>query len=117
MASADTAVGWRPDAADRRGALLRWKQRHLLGVGARDLFDLSDPREVGADLTAIAEASLEIALRSLEPRVPFTVVALGRFGGAEPPTAATSTWCSCTTETVPRTSRRPTGSPVPSCGS
>jgi glutamate-ammonia-ligase adenylyltransferase len=38
---------------------------------------------VGHDITAIAEAALEVAVEALEPKVPFAVVALGRFGGGE----------------------------------
>jgi glutamate-ammonia-ligase adenylyltransferase len=38
---------------------------------------------VGRDLTALAEATLEVALADLRPALPFAVVAVGRFGGAE----------------------------------
>jgi [glutamine synthetase] adenylyltransferase / [glutamine synthetase]-adenylyl-L-tyrosine phosphorylase len=38
---------------------------------------------VGADLGALAEASVAAALASVEPKVPFAVVALGRFAGGE----------------------------------
>jgi len=38
---------------------------------------------VGADLGALAEASVAAGLASLEPKVPFAVVALGRFAGGE----------------------------------
>ena len=37
----------------------------------------------GADLTRLAEATLEGALESLDPQVPFAVVAFGRLGGGE----------------------------------
>jgi glutamate-ammonia-ligase adenylyltransferase len=39
--------------------------------------------EVGAALTARAEAILEAAVDGLEPPLPFGVIAMGRFGGAE----------------------------------
>jgi len=81
--SATTAVGWREDAAERQEALRRWKARHLFGIAARDVLGLADVDVVGANLTSLAEASLEAALATIEPQVPFAVVAMGRFGGAE----------------------------------
>ncbi|MBL8775964.1 MAG: bifunctional [glutamine synthetase] adenylyltransferase/[glutamine synthetase]-adenylyl-L-tyrosine phosphorylase [Acidimicrobiales bacterium] len=81
--SATKSLEWRADADERQQALRRWRRRHLLGVGARDVMDVDDVRTVGRDLTAIAEATLEAALRSLHPTVPFAVLALGRFGGGE----------------------------------
>jgi len=83
VASALTAISWREELHERQRALQRWKQRHLLGVAARDVFGHAGVEQVGADLTSLAEASLEGALRSLQPQVPFAVVAFGRFGGAE----------------------------------
>jgi glutamate-ammonia-ligase adenylyltransferase len=81
--SADRALGWRPDVDDRQQALRRWRGRHLLGVAARDVFGAADVATVGADLAALAEASMGAALASLAPQVPFAVVALGRFAGGE----------------------------------
>ncbi|HET6832790.1 MAG TPA: bifunctional [glutamine synthetase] adenylyltransferase/[glutamine synthetase]-adenylyl-L-tyrosine phosphorylase [Acidimicrobiales bacterium] len=81
--SADRALDWRTDVDDRQQALRRWRARHLLGVAARDVFGAADVAAVGADLAALAEASVEAALASLEPQVPFAVVALGRFAGGE----------------------------------
>ncbi len=77
------AISWREGLHDRQRALQRWKQRHLLGVAARDVFGHAGVEQVGADLTSLAEASLEGALHSLQPQVPVAVVAFGRFGGAE----------------------------------
>lgn len=77
------ATSWRADLHDRQRALQRWKQRHLLGVAARDVFGHAGVEQVGADLTRLAEASLEAALHALDPQVPFAVIAFGRFGGAE----------------------------------
>ena len=77
------AISWREGVPDRQRALQRWKQRHLLGVAARDVFGHATVEQVGADLTLLAQTSLEAALRSLDPQVPFSVVAFGRFGGAE----------------------------------
>jgi glutamate-ammonia-ligase adenylyltransferase len=39
--------------------------------------------QVGADLTRLAEATLETALEALDPQVPIAVLAFGRLGGAE----------------------------------
>jgi glutamate-ammonia-ligase adenylyltransferase len=83
LASARAAVAWRDDREDRQRALQRWQQRHLLGIGARDVLGHATVDVVGADLTALAEASLEAALADLQPTVPFAVVAFGRLGGAE----------------------------------
>jgi [glutamine synthetase] adenylyltransferase / [glutamine synthetase]-adenylyl-L-tyrosine phosphorylase len=80
---AQTAVGWRDDPVDRQAALRRWQQRHLVGIVARDLLGEADVDTVGPDLSRVAEAALEVALRGLRPKVPFAVIALGRFGGSE----------------------------------
>jgi glutamate-ammonia-ligase adenylyltransferase len=82
-ARARTAMSWRDDRDERQRALQRWQQRHLLGIGARDVLGHASVDVVGADLAALAEASLEAALTDLDPQVPFAVVAFGRFGGAE----------------------------------
>lgn len=82
-ASALASIGWRAEADDRQQALQRWYQRHLLGVAARDVFEQSSVEVVGADLAALAGASLDAALAVLEPQVPFAVVAFGRLGGGE----------------------------------
>jgi glutamate-ammonia-ligase adenylyltransferase len=82
VASAAAAVGWRP-SAERQRALHRWRHRHLLGVAARDVFGQADVETAGHDLTAQAEACVEAAIAHVAPEVPFAVVALGRFAGAE----------------------------------
>jgi [glutamine synthetase] adenylyltransferase / [glutamine synthetase]-adenylyl-L-tyrosine phosphorylase len=83
IASAGVAVGWRDDLADRQDGLRRWKERHLFGIAARDVLGLADVDVVGANLTLLAEATLDAALSALEPTVPFAVIAMGRFGGGE----------------------------------
>jgi glutamate-ammonia-ligase adenylyltransferase len=83
LASATEAVAWRNERAARQAALRRWNQRHLLGVAARDVLGSASVEQVGADLTALADATVEAALASLDPQVPFAVIALGRLGGAE----------------------------------
>jgi [glutamine synthetase] adenylyltransferase / [glutamine synthetase]-adenylyl-L-tyrosine phosphorylase len=81
--SATAATSWREGRDERQEGLHRWRRRHLLGIAARDLLDAADTDEVGRDLTALAETTLEVALASLEPTLPFAVVALGRLGGEE----------------------------------
>jgi glutamate-ammonia-ligase adenylyltransferase len=77
------ALGWREELEDQQAALVRWKGRHLFGVVARDLLGEADVAQVGRDVTAIAEATLELALEAQRPALPFAVVAMGRFGGSE----------------------------------
>jgi [glutamine synthetase] adenylyltransferase / [glutamine synthetase]-adenylyl-L-tyrosine phosphorylase len=83
VTSAGAAMGWRAAPEERQRAVQRWKQRQLLGIAARDVFGHAGVEVVGADLTALAEACIDVALAALEPRTPFAVVALGRLGGAE----------------------------------
>ena len=83
IGSAHASLAWRTDPDDQQRALLRWQQRNLLGIAARDVLAGEPVEIVGRDLTALAEASLQATLDLLEPRVPFGVVAFGRLGGAE----------------------------------
>ena len=83
LASADNAVQWREERDDRQETLQRWNQRNRFGVAARDLLGHADVRQVGTDLTLLAEVTLESALTALDPQVRFAVLGLGRFGGAE----------------------------------
>lgn len=80
---ATQTIAWRDHLEQRQEAARRWHQRNLVGVAGRDLLGVADIDEVGRDLTAIAEATLEAALASLDPQIVFVVVALGRLGGAE----------------------------------
>ncbi len=79
------ALGWRSGSADhRREGLRRFVRRIQLRVACRDLLGLVEPvSTVGAELTALAEASLGAALASLAPSFPFAVIGLGKLGGAE----------------------------------
>jgi glutamate-ammonia-ligase adenylyltransferase len=83
VSSASVALSWREETAERQRALQRWRHRHLFGIAARDVLGHADLLTVGSDLSVLAEATLEAALTTLEPRLPFAVVAMGRFGGAE----------------------------------
>jgi len=89
LEAATAALEWRPGLDDRQHALQRFRRREELRIAAADVLGL--PGEGGEDvvvatarsLTALAEAALQAALATLSPPLPFTVVALGRFGGAE----------------------------------
>jgi len=83
VASATQTLSWRDDRDHRQQALRRWRLRHLLGIAARDVFDEADVARVGNDLTAVAEATVATALAQLDPQVPFSVVAMGRFAGGD----------------------------------
>jgi glutamate-ammonia-ligase adenylyltransferase len=83
VASARAVLDWRDGLEERQRALQRWQRRNLVGIAARDLFGHAPVDVVGADLSALAEASLEAALVDLDPQVPIAVVAFGRLGGAE----------------------------------
>jgi glutamate-ammonia-ligase adenylyltransferase len=83
VSTAEAAVGMREGRTEQQASLRRWQQRNLLGIAARDLLGHGQVREVGNDLTSLAEATLEAALAALEPTIAFAVIGLGRFGGAE----------------------------------
>jgi glutamate-ammonia-ligase adenylyltransferase len=83
VADALDTIDWREDDRARRNGLRRFKRRELLRVGARDLLGFADLESVGRELSDIADASVEAALRSLEPEIPFAVIGVGRLGGHE----------------------------------
>ena len=76
-------LDWREDEEGRRAGLRRFKRRHLLRIGARDVLGLADVETTGRELAHLADAAVEAALRSLEPGVPFAVIGMGRLGGRE----------------------------------
>jgi glutamate-ammonia-ligase adenylyltransferase len=84
-------LDWREDDATRRSGLRRFKRRHLLRIGARDVLGMASLDAAGRELSSLADACVEAALRSLEPTLPFTVIGLGPLGGAELSYASIST--------------------------
>jgi glutamate-ammonia-ligase adenylyltransferase len=76
-------LDWREDDRARRNGLRRFKRRQQLRIGARDLLGFANMRTVGRELSHLADASVEAALQSLEPDVPFAVIGMGRLGGQE----------------------------------
>jgi glutamate-ammonia-ligase adenylyltransferase len=86
-AGAASAVGWRTDQIAQRRALYRYRQREELRIAARDVLGLDGEEDAvavaGTELTALAEGVLAAAIDAVAPPVPFSIVAMGRFGGAE----------------------------------
>jgi [glutamine synthetase] adenylyltransferase / [glutamine synthetase]-adenylyl-L-tyrosine phosphorylase len=76
-------LNWREDEAGRRAGLRRFKRRQELHIGVRDVLHLADVDTTERELSNLADAVIEAALRSLEPDVPFAVLGLGRLGGCE----------------------------------
>lgn len=83
VAEALETLEWRRDEATRREGLRRFKRRALLRIASRDLLGLAPLECTERELTALAEASLEAALTTLNPPMPFAVIGMGRLGGAE----------------------------------
>jgi glutamate-ammonia-ligase adenylyltransferase len=85
---ATTALAWRGARRERQAGLRRFKAREELRIAARDVLGLEgdDATTVPAtarQLTALAEACVRAALDAVAPRLPFAVIAMGRFGGGE----------------------------------
>jgi glutamate-ammonia-ligase adenylyltransferase len=76
-------LDWREDDATRRSGLRRFKRRHLLRIGARDVLGFASLDTAGRELSNLADACVEAALNSIEPALPFAVIGLGRLGGEE----------------------------------
>jgi glutamate-ammonia-ligase adenylyltransferase len=76
-------LDWREDDVARRAGLRRFKRRHLLRIGARDVLDFAPVHDIGEELSNLADACTEAALQSLEPALRFAVIGAGRLGGCE----------------------------------
>jgi glutamate-ammonia-ligase adenylyltransferase len=76
-------LDWRDDESGRIAGLRRFKRRQLLRIGARDVLGFAEIADVERDMSNLADATVEAALRSLEPDIPFAVIGLGRLGGSE----------------------------------
>ena len=70
-------------APDPARALRLFKQQHWARIAAADLCGVIDPAVIGQRLGALADAVLAVALELVEPRLPFAVVAMGRYGGRD----------------------------------
>jgi glutamate-ammonia-ligase adenylyltransferase len=78
-----TALSWREERNEQAHGLQRNRRSELVRTAARDVLGIDDVEATAVALTALAEATLEGALATLDPRVPMAVIAMGRFGGAE----------------------------------
>jgi glutamate-ammonia-ligase adenylyltransferase len=83
VADALDTLEWRGDREQRREGLRRFKRRELLKIATRDLLGYARLEATEHELTVLAEACLEAALRSLRSSVPFAVIGMGRLGGGE----------------------------------
>jgi glutamate-ammonia-ligase adenylyltransferase len=89
VASATAIVARHAEAAAAWDALRRFKRRELVRVAVRDLTGDLPVEQVGAELSALAEACLEaglaVAMREAgeAPPVRVAVLAMGRLGGNE----------------------------------
>ena len=83
VADAFDTLEWRGDEEQRREGLRRFKRRELLRVATRDLLGYARLEATERELTVLAEASLEAALASLRPTLPFAVIGMGRLGAGE----------------------------------
>jgi glutamate-ammonia-ligase adenylyltransferase len=83
------ALAWRGGLEDRQRGLRRFQRREELRIAAADVLGRSGDSDnesvivTAGQLSGLAEASVEAALRILDPALPFAVIAMGRFGGAE----------------------------------
>ncbi len=82
----EAAVGtldWRRDEDERRAGLRRFKRRELLRIGSRDIVGNCELASIGRELAHLGDACIEAVLQSMEPKLPFAVIGLGRLGGCE----------------------------------
>ena len=83
LALAQRSLAWRGGAEGRRRGLGHLLRAEWLRVAAADILEVTDLATTERSLTNLAEAVLETALGEIGPPVPFAVIAMGRFGGAE----------------------------------
>ena len=72
-----------PTSADPPGELRRWKHRQIVRIAGRDLLGIADLPMVGAELAAVAQMTLGVALEIATPQVPMAVIGMGKLGGTE----------------------------------
>ncbi|MDQ1415918.1 MAG: [glutamine synthetase] adenylyltransferase / [glutamine synthetase]-adenylyl-L-tyrosine, partial [Acidimicrobiaceae bacterium] len=77
---ASTSLSWRAGPDERRHGLERLVRSEWLRLAAGDVLGLRDVTTTERGLSTLAEVVLETALNEIEPKVPFAVVAMGRFG-------------------------------------
>jgi glutamate-ammonia-ligase adenylyltransferase len=84
LAEADETLGWRANSPDRRAeGVRRFVRREELRIASRDLLGFLPIERVGAELSDLAEATLQRVLTSLAPPFSFAVIGMGKLGGRE----------------------------------
>jgi len=71
------------DESWRRAQLVRMRQDQYVRIAARDLLGVDDVVATGRAITEMSEALLEASLEVVNPGMPFSIIGLGRLGGAE----------------------------------
>lgn len=61
----------------------RYRRAELLRIFLRDILELAPLPEIQREYSALARACLEYAIKQANPKSPLTVIAMGKFGGAE----------------------------------
>jgi glutamate-ammonia-ligase adenylyltransferase len=74
---------WRASVEDRRKGLRRFKRREMLRIASRDVLGFASIEATERELAALADACIEAAVHAVHPPLPFAVIGMGRFGGAE----------------------------------
>jgi glutamate-ammonia-ligase adenylyltransferase len=83
IAEALGTLTWRASVEDRRKGLRRFKRREMLRIASRDVLGFATIEATERELAALADACIEAAVHAVHPPVPFAVIGMGRFGGAE----------------------------------
>jgi glutamate-ammonia-ligase adenylyltransferase len=83
LALTERGLSWRNTRDERRHGLGQLIRAEWLRITAADVLGLDDLAATERSLTSLAEAVVQVALAEIAPPVPFAVVAMGRFGGAE----------------------------------
>jgi glutamate-ammonia-ligase adenylyltransferase len=77
-------LGWRAaSVGERRDGLRRFKRRQFVRIAGRDVLGFADLEATGREWAALGDACVEASVATLSAPLPFAVVGMGRFGGAE----------------------------------
>lgn len=88
-AELDALIGTEPDYDAKLAALRDFKQRHMLGAGARDICGEADVEQTLREMSSLAEVCVQAALRIAEAEVRARFGApMGNDGAAEEASAA-----------------------------
>jgi len=73
----------RPGPAEDLDELVRWKERELLRIAARDLIGADDLDAVAANLARLADDVLRVTCSIVAPDADLAVIAMGKWGAGE----------------------------------